>query len=211
MECHDLVVSFTPVETRHEHIDFAIRDLTVVERSVSSPLQAAISHPCWLDMHPKSVCYKYVDLAAKLLPRVSQLIVITGGGCDTPRMCRAFKDRTTNQLRQFTFIAPPKYTLPFLLTTLHQLPLDHVASQNPSPPVAGDLNERRNGPDELRKSDAEELDKEDEREKTIASVRGWSSKGSVTSLMYVTLSPLKCSWECTVSDMTVNENPRARG
>ena len=95
--------------------------LTIVERSKSHPLQVVIPPPAWSNKYPKSVRYKHIDLAAKLLPRISQLAITTCGEYDTPRIYRAFKDRSSNQLQRLSFVAfpPPRLDKLFVLHTPH--------------------------------------------------------------------------------------------
>ncbi|KAF9647388.1 hypothetical protein BDM02DRAFT_3187989 [Thelephora ganbajun] len=81
---------------------------TILERSGSHPLQVVIPSAGWSDVYPKSIRYRHIDLVVELLPRISQLVVATCGGYDTPRIYHAFKDRTAGQLLQFSFIASPR-------------------------------------------------------------------------------------------------------
>jgi len=80
--------------------------LTVIERSGSHLLQVVIP-PSWLDMYPKSPRYKHVELVAELLPRISHLVIITSGGYDMSRICRAFEDHSADRLERLKFVASP--------------------------------------------------------------------------------------------------------
>ena len=110
--------------------------LTLVERSKSHPLQVVIPPPAWSDEYPKSIRYKHIDLAAELLPRISQLAITTCGGYDTPRIYRAFEDRSSNQLQQLSFVAIPAPRLDKLFVLyaphLRSLHLSGVNSWSPS-------------------------------------------------------------------------------
>jgi hypothetical protein len=110
--------------------------LTVVERSKSHPLQVIIPPPAWSDEYAKSIRYKHIDLAAELLPRISQLTITTCGEYDTPRIYRAFGGRSSNQLRRLSFVTVPAPRLGELFALdaprLRSLHLSGVESWPPS-------------------------------------------------------------------------------
>ena len=110
--------------------------LTVLERSKSHPLQVVIPPPVWSEEYPKSTRYKYVDLAAELLPRISYLAISTCGEYDTPRIYRAFKGRSSNQLQRLSFVTVPAPRLDKLFVLyaphLRSLHLSGVESWPPS-------------------------------------------------------------------------------
>ena len=110
--------------------------LTLVEKSKSHPLQVVIPAPAWSEEYPKSTRYKHVDLAADLLYRTSQLTITTCGEYDTPRIYRAFRDRSSDQLQRLRFSTFPAPRLDKLFAMyaphLKSLHLSGVDSWPPS-------------------------------------------------------------------------------
>ena len=80
---------------------------TAVERSGSHPLQVVIPPPDLNDVYPKSVRYKHISLVIGLLPRISQLGIVTRSVYDTLRICSAFEGCHAAQLERLNFIAFP--------------------------------------------------------------------------------------------------------
>lgn len=88
---------------------------TVVGRSGSHPLHVVIPPLNVPEVYPKSVRHRHIDLAAELLPRISQLVIVAGGGDDTYRIYRAFGGRPADQLQWFHFVSLPSADELFVL------------------------------------------------------------------------------------------------
>ena len=101
--------------------------ITVVEMSKLHPLQVIIPPQAWSGEYPKSIRYKCADLTLELL-RISQFAITTCGGCDTPRVYRAFRDHSPNQLRWLSLVTSPASMLDKLLVPY----IPHLGSPHPS-------------------------------------------------------------------------------
>ena len=95
-----------------------------MDRSGSHPLQVAIPRA----RSRRSVRYEHIGLAVNLLPRISQLTIDTRGAYDASRVCRMFRGRAADQLREFRFTSPISEEFVLYAPRLQSLSLSHAES-----------------------------------------------------------------------------------
>ena len=106
--------------------------ITLVDRSGSHPLQVAIPRAC-SKAYRRSDRHKRIELAIKLLPRVSRLTIHTCGKHDRPQVPRMFKGRTADQLLELNLRTPFVEEFVLYAPRLRSLTLPRTESWPPPP------------------------------------------------------------------------------